>query len=93
MSLYITDSKTNTVRHYCTKRKQEKAIETLLNEIEDLVSRQTHEGYTVDIVENDRTHTTCMHSIKNFVGAVEQLPDTITKAEILALADKYLDLY
>lgn len=93
MSLYITDSKTNTVRHYCTKKKQEKAIETLLCEIEDLVSSETHEGYTVDIVANDRTHSDCIQSINSFIYAVKQLPNTVTKDEILALADKYLDLY
>ena len=93
MSIFITDSKTNAVRYYCTKKKQEKAIETLLNEIEDLVSGETHEGYTVDIVANDRTHSDCMHSIKNFVGAIEQLPDTVSKEKILELIDKYLDLY
>ena len=51
MSIYIQDSKKNTVRHYCTSTKIEKAIETLLNSDENLVSSETHTGYIVKVVK------------------------------------------
>ena len=52
MGLYIQDDKKDTVRHYCTTPKIEKAIETLLMEMEDMVSSETHKGYMIRIVES-----------------------------------------
>ena len=47
MSIYINDVKKQTVRHYCTTPKIDKAIETLLLQMEYVVSSETHEGYQV----------------------------------------------
>lgn len=47
MSIYINDVKKGTVRHYCTTPKIDKAIETLLREMEEIVYSETHEGYEV----------------------------------------------
>ena len=49
MGLYIQDNKKHTVRHYCTTPKIEKAIETLLSQIEDMVYSETHVGYVIKI--------------------------------------------
>lgn len=56
MSLYIQDDKKKTVRHYCTTPKVEKAIETILAQIEELVSSETYAGYKVEIkpIKHDR---------------------------------------
>lgn len=56
MSLYIQDNKKKTVRYYCTTSKIEKAIETILAQIEWLSSSETHEGYKVEIrpIKHDR---------------------------------------
>ena len=52
MSIYINDTKTKTVRHYYrTTPKIEKAIETLLQELDDLGWSETHKGYQVEIKE------------------------------------------
>lgn len=51
MSIYINDAKKGTVRHYCTTPKIDKAIETLLREMEEIVYSETHEGYEVTIKE------------------------------------------
>ena len=51
MSIYINDAKKQTVRHYCTTPKIEKAIEALLNEMEDIVSSETYEGIEVTTQE------------------------------------------
>ena len=51
MSIYINDRKKGTVRHYCTTPKVDKAIETLLREMEELVYSETHSGYEVTIKE------------------------------------------
>ena len=53
MSIYINDDRTKTVRHYCTNRHTEKAIETLLEQIEDMVSSETHKGYKVTVTRID----------------------------------------
>ena len=52
MGLYIDNGKT--VKHYCTSRRVEKAIETLLNQDEELAGSETHEGYEVAIRAKDR---------------------------------------
>ena len=49
MGIYIDNGKT--VKHYCTDKKTENAIITLLNKIEDISWSETHEGYCVDIKE------------------------------------------
>jgi len=49
MGIYIEDSKTRTVRHYCTSTKIEKAIETLLKADDELVYSETHAGYVVTL--------------------------------------------
>lgn len=56
MSLYIQDKKKKTVRYYCTTPKVEKAIETILAQIEELVSSETYAGYKVEIkpIKHDR---------------------------------------
>lgn len=54
MSIFIDDG--ITVLKYCTNRKTEKAIITLLEQIEDMVSSESHEGCRVDIVEGDIVH-------------------------------------
>lgn len=54
MSLFIQDKKKKTVRYYCTTPKVEKAIETILAQIEGLSSSETHEGYKVEIRHIDR---------------------------------------
>ena len=51
MSIYINDNKKGTVRHYCTTPKIDKAIETLLREMEEIVYSETHSGYEVTIKE------------------------------------------
>lgn len=51
MSIYINDAKKGTVRHYFTTPKIDKAIETLLREMEELVYSETHSGYEVTIKE------------------------------------------
>lgn len=51
MSIYINDAKKGTVRHYSTTPKIDKAIETLLREMEEIVYSETHEGYEVTIKE------------------------------------------
>ena len=53
MGLYIQDNKKHTVRHYCTTPEIESAIETLLREMEDLVSSETHKGYEIKLVETE----------------------------------------
>lgn len=53
MGLYIQDNKKHTVRHYCTTPKIEKAIETLLSQIEDMVYSETHVGYVIKIEEEN----------------------------------------
>lgn len=53
MSLYIYDEKKKTVRHYCTTTKVNKAIETLLCEMEDMVGSESHEGYKIKVVKDD----------------------------------------
>ena len=47
MSIYINDVKKQTVRHYCTTPKIDKAIETLLLQMEEVIGSETHEGYQV----------------------------------------------
>lgn len=54
MSLFIQDKKKKTVRYYCTTPRVEKAIETILAQIEELSSSETHEGYKVEIRPIDR---------------------------------------
>ena len=54
MSLYIGDDKNKTVRHYCTSPILEEAIETMLAQIEDLSSSETHKGYKVEIKPIER---------------------------------------
>jgi 23S rRNA A2030 N6-methylase RlmJ len=51
MGIYIEDSKTHTVRHYCTSPKIEKAIETLLRSDDALVYSETHPGYVVTLTD------------------------------------------
>ena len=51
MSIYIDNGKS--VEHYCTDKKTEKAIRILLQQIEDMVSSETHDGFTVDIRERE----------------------------------------
>ena len=51
MGIYIEDSKTRTVRHYCTSPKIEKAIETLLKSDDELVYSETHVGYVVTLTD------------------------------------------
>lgn len=51
MGIYIEDTKTHTVRHYCTSPKIEKAIETLLRSDDELVYSETHTGYVVTLTE------------------------------------------
>ena len=51
MAVYIQDNTTKTVREYCTTPKIEKAIETLLRQMDDVVGSETHKGYEVHIVE------------------------------------------
>ena len=53
MSIYINDNKKGTVRHYCTTPKIDKAIETLLREMEEIVYSETRSGYEVTIKEID----------------------------------------
>ena len=47
MSIYIDNGKS--VEH----KQTEKAIRILLQQIEDMVSSETHEGFTVDIRERE----------------------------------------
>lgn len=47
--IYIDNGKT--VTEYCTNRKTEKAIQSLLSEIENLFSAESFDGMTVKIVE------------------------------------------
>ena len=49
MGIYIDNGKT--VKHYCTDKRTEHAISTLLEKIEDITYSETHEGYCVDIKE------------------------------------------
>lgn len=53
MAIYIVDEKKHTVRHYFTKSKIEKAIETLLKTDEELLWSETYPGYKVDIVDDE----------------------------------------
>lgn len=55
MSIYIDNG--STVKHYCTNNKTDKAVATLLEQIEDLVWSNTHEGYEVDIKEKENVKT------------------------------------
>lgn len=55
MSLYIDNG--TTVKHYCTNKRIEKAIQTLLESIEDIVYSETHEGYEVQIKEKGGCET------------------------------------
>ena len=56
MSLYIVDKKKGTVKHYCTSAKVNKAIEHLLEEMDDMIGSETLPGYTVRIVEDTLQH-------------------------------------
>lgn len=47
--IYIDTGKT--VRRYSTDKKTDRAIMTLLDQIEDVVNSETHEGYEVAIIE------------------------------------------
>lgn len=51
MSIYIDDGKK--VTHYCTDKKTDKAVATLLEQIEDIVTGATREGYCVTVVERE----------------------------------------
>lgn len=51
MSLYIDNGKT--VKHFCTNKRTENAIITLLKQMDDLCSGETREGYTVKIVDRE----------------------------------------
>lgn len=54
MAIWINDNKKKTVRKYCTTPAIEKAIETLLSEMEEMISSETKKGYTIKIIkEND----------------------------------------
>ena len=53
MSIYIQDDKKHTVRQYFTTLKVERAIETLLKVNKELVYSETHNGYTVNIVDEE----------------------------------------
>ena len=53
MSIYIDNGKT--VEEYYTDKRIEKAIRYLLNSIEDIMSSETSEGYTVEIKERKST--------------------------------------
>ena len=57
MGIYIQDSKTHTVRHYCTSPKIEKAIETLLRSDDELVYSETHVGYVVTLTDESEDKT------------------------------------
>ena len=54
MEIYIQDSKTHTVRHYCTSPKIEKAVETLLRSDDELVYSETHVGCVVTLTDEDK---------------------------------------
>lgn len=45
MAIYINNG--NTVKQYCTNKKTEKAIMTLLEQTEDMVWSESRENYTV----------------------------------------------
>ena len=47
--IYIDNGKT--VKEYYTDSKIEKAVKTLLDSIENIISSETFEGYTVEIKE------------------------------------------
>ena len=49
--IYIDDGKT--VKQFFTNKKTEKAIITLLEQIEDTNSCETHEGYKVQITSKE----------------------------------------
>ena len=51
MSIYIDNGKS--VEQYCTNKKTEKALRILLQQIEDMVSSETHDGFTVAIRERE----------------------------------------
>jgi len=53
VSIYIDNG--TTVKHYCTDkhRRIEKAIQTLLESVEDIIYSETHEGYGVRIVDKE----------------------------------------
>ena len=53
MSVYITDPKKGVVRHYCTDSKTDKAVETLLSQMIDIVSSETHPGYGIEVVKKE----------------------------------------
>lgn len=57
MSVYITDDKNKVIYHYCTTRKIEKAIQTLLEQVEDLVGSVSHKGYMITYTKVDEEDT------------------------------------
>lgn len=51
MSIYIADEKNNIITHYCTTRKIEKAIQTLLEQERFIVGSVSEEGYAIQYVK------------------------------------------
>lgn len=56
MSTYIYNEKKKIVKEFYTSPKIEKAVETLLLSNENLVYSETHEGYSLDIVDKNKSH-------------------------------------
>lgn len=79
MSLFIQDNKKKTVRHYCTTPQVEKAIETILAQIEDLSSSETHEGYKVDIRPIERSEAEWLKELQKYRRNWEELKETLTE--------------
>ena len=51
MSIYIEDGKT--VKHYCTNKKTDKAIITLIEQIEDMVGSESREGCKIVVMSKE----------------------------------------
>lgn len=51
MGLYIDNGKT--VKHYCTNNKIEKAIETLVEQMQEICYLEIYEGYEVVVRRKD----------------------------------------
>lgn len=67
MGLYIEDAKKQTIRHYNTTPQLEKSIETMLQDIKNIVWSETGEGYVVEYKDIDEPHWSWEH-IKDKFG-------------------------